>query len=359
MKSSHQFFCVIANGLERAVSMELNSLDLPSFPATGGVYTKISDLSVSKLTSLRTPTAIRWQLLNGRAVRSFSDFRRLLDETDWSVFPLCANVRLQVSTRKSKLNRSDILEDKAHRILRAILGNPKKGAPILPVTIRLFENKLWVSVALHDRPLHQRGWRRNNVKTPIRENWAQCLYWLTECNPTEAILDPFCGSGTLLIESGMSIANHPTFTSSPWVFDSWKVDWTPAKFEPTGVIPKVFGSDIYRPSVDKTEENARLANIDVQAAVANVRRLTRETFDRCPETGVVLCNPPYGMGSGHRTDAVYHWLGETHRNQFPGWRLYFIATDSRKAALVSKAAQSVAQFSNAGIPVTFYRVDSV
>ena len=86
-----------------------------------------------------------------------------------------------------------------------------------------------------------------------------------------------------------------------------------------------------------------------------MRSVTPQSFDNCPDTGIILCNPPYGMGSGRRTDAVYHWLGETHRHHFSKWELFFIATDSRKASLVSKTATSVAQFSNAGIPVTFYK----
>ena len=359
MNTLHQFFCVVANGLEQAVSMELDSLGLPAFPSTGGVYTKVSNSVVVQLTKLRTPTAIRWQLINGRAVRSLSDFRQLLDSVDWSVFPDNVNVRLQVRTRKSKLNRSDVLEEKANRMLRAILGKPREGAPVLPVLIRIFENRLWVSVALHDRPLHQRGWRQSNVKTPIRENWAQCLHWLTKSKPTDAILDPFCGSGTMLIEVGMCVENHQIFRESPWVFDSWSVEWTKALFEPSGESPKLFGSDRDELSVQKMRQNATVANIKVDAVVCDVRNLAPTDFDGCPEEGIILCNPPYGMGSGKRTDAVYHWLGQTHRNQFPNWRLYFIATDAKKAALVSKDAQSVAQFSNAGIPVTFYGVRSV
>ena len=143
------------------------------------------------------------------------------------------------------------------------------------------------------------------------------------------------------------------------MFDSWNVAWTKARFEPSGEGPKLFGSDRDEPSVKKTRQNATVANIEVGAVVCDVRNLTPADFDGCPEKGIILCNPPYGMGSGKRTDAVYHWLGETHRDQFPQWRLYFIATDSRKARLVSPNSQSIAQFSNAGIPVTFYRVHSV
>ena len=355
MNSSHQFFCVIANGLENAVAMELRSMGLPAFVSIGGVYTRVDSASVSILTRLRTPTAIRWQLLNGRAVRSLSDFRKLLGAIDWSVFPQNSNVRLHVSTRKSKLNRSDILEEKAQRILGAILGRERESAPILPVVIRMFENKMWVSVALHERPLHQRGWRSHNVKTPIRENWAQCLSWLAGCTGTEAIWDPFCGSGTMLIESGMRFANTPVFQTSPWLFDAWRVDWTVATFSSSKQWPRLLGSDRDAPSVEKTRHNSKCAGIPIETVVADVRSVTPKSFDDCPETGIILCNPPYGMGSGRRTDAVYHWLGETHRHHFSTWRLFFIATDARKATLVSKTATSVAQFSNAGIPVTLYQ----
>jgi len=355
MSNFHQFFCVVANGLEQAVAMELKGIQLPAYPSTGGVYTKVSDEEVYKLTTLRTPTAIRWQLINGRAVRSLSDFRKLLDSIDWSVFPKNASLKLRVTTRKSKLNRSDILEDKATRMLKAIVGPAQPDAPVLPVVIRLSENKLWVSVALHDRPLHQRGWRQSNVKTPIRENWAQCLNWLAGCTASETILDPFCGSGTMLIESGLRFTNAPIFTDSPWLFKTWKTAWDLATFNGSSNGPRLLGSDRDEPSVEKTRSNASGLKLTVDAIHKDVRQLRPSDWDDCPDIGVILCNPPYGMGSGNRTDAVYHWLGETHRNHFPEWRLFFIATDAQKSALVSKTATSVAQFSNAGIPVTFYR----
>lgn len=350
-----QFFCVVANGLEAAVAMELESLDLPAYPAIGGVYTKALDVDVYKLTKLRTPTSIRWQLINGRAVRSLSDFRTLLDSIDWSVFPRNCAVQLSVSTRKSKINRSDILEEKAGRLLQAVLGKPKKEASMLPVVIRLFENKLWVSVTMHGRPLHQRGWRNQNVKTPIRENWAQCLLWLSGCTASTAILDPFCGSGTILIEAGRRFSNQSIFETPPWLFANWSVSWSEAKFDRALSCPVLLGADRDAPSVDKTRSNAHHSSIPLTAVVSDIRDLTRHSFETCPEAGVIVCNPPYGMGSGNRTDAVYHWLGETHRKHFADWSLYFIATDFRKASLVSSNVKSVAQFSNAGIPVTFYQ----
>ncbi len=354
MTTSHQFFCVIANGLEQAVQMELQSLGLPAYPSTGGVYTRLTDVEVSLLTQMRTPTAIRWQLLNGRAVRSLSDFRTLLDNLDWSVFPQGVDWKLKVSTRKSKLNRSDILEDKANRLFRSVFGKPQPNSSRLPIQIRVFENKLWVSVALHDRPLHQRGWRHQNVKTPIRENWAQCLLWLAGCTQSSPILDPFCGSGTILIEAGRRFANQPIFEGSPWIFSTWNTSWQEGRFTTTDV-PRLLGSDRDEPSVQKAKQNANQAKCTMNVVVSNVRKLTTEHFVDCPQTGIVVCNPPYGMGSGKKTDAVYHWLGETHRTYFAGWELYFIATDPHKARLVSKTASSVAQFSNAGIPVTFYK----
>jgi 23S rRNA G2445 N2-methylase RlmL len=312
------------------------------------------------LTQLRTPAAIRWQLINGKAVRSLSDFRNHLDSIKWGAFPKNAHAILRVTTRKSKLNRSDILRDKAERFFKVVLGVPsEEGAP-LHIHIRIFENKLWVSVSLHDRPLHQRGWRTANVKTPIRENWAQCMLWLAECTSDETIVDPFCGSGTILVEAGRRFGNCPTFVTSPWVFNDWDMDWTVAKWDTTPEksthVGGLFGSDRDGFSVEKTRRNAEKSGVQVEIVESNIRSLTPNMFTNLPETGVIVCNPPYGMGSGRKTDAVYHWLGEVYRTHFSTWRLYFIATDSHKAKLVSKEAKSIAQFSNAGIPVTLYRV---
>ncbi len=355
MSQSHQFFCVIANGLERAVALELESKGLPAHVSTGGVYTRATDERVHLLTEMRTPTTIRWQLINGKAVRSLSDLRKHLDSIDWSVFPKNANVQVKASTRKSKLNRSDIVEEKTIRFLKAVLGFPKADASPLMVQVRIFDNKLWVSVALHERPLHQRGWRQSNVKTPIRENWAQCLLWLAELDQYQTLLDPFCGSGTFLIEAGLRFASRNPFQSSPWVFQNWRVSWGESNWNTAPSTCRLLGADRDLPSVEKTRVNAKGVSVEVETVACTVRELTPRNFVDCPVQGMIVCNPPYGMGSGRRTDAVYHWLGQTHRQHFADWPLFFIATDVYKAQLVSKTATSVAQFSNAGIPVTFYR----
>lgn len=353
---SHQFFCSIANGLESAVQMELAELGLPAYPSIGGVYTRVEDSQVGLLTRLRTPTSIRWQLINGRAVRSLSDFRRMLDGIDWSVFPTGSPMRLTVRTRKSKLNRSDILEDKATRFFASVFGRVDKSLYELPVIIRMFENKMWVSVALHSGMLHQRGWRQSNVKTPIRENWAMALGYLANHQLDEPILDPFCGSGTMLIESGLRHMQSPVHSVSPWIFEGWGMNWTRSSTVP--VVPqtcRLLGADRDAPSVQKTLHNATQSGVSVQAIQCDVRYLTPAHFENCPDSGLILCNPPYGIGSGRRTDAVYHWLGETWRNYFPNWRLYFVATDGHKAALVSETAEYVTEFSNAGIPISLYK----
>lgn len=353
---SHQFFCSIANGLESAVQMELTEIGLPAYPSTGGVYTRVEDVQVGLLTRLRTPTSIRWQLVNGRAVRGLSDFRRILDGIDWSVFPKGSPIRLTVRTRKSKLNRSDILEDKAARFFTSVFGPADSSMQEIPVIIRLFENKMWVSVALHSGMLHQRGWRQSNVKTPIRENWAMALAYLANHQSDEAILDPFCGSGTMLIESGLRHMRSTVHSGYPWIFEEWGTNWTlPTTASVAPQSCRLLGADRDAPSVQKTIQNAMQSGVTLQAVECDVRHLTPAHFENCPESGLILCNPPYGIGSGRRTDAVYHWLGETWRTHFPNWRLYFIATDGHKAALVSESAEYVTEFSNAGIKVGFFK----
>ena len=352
---THQFFCVIAIGLERALVLELQEKGLPAFVSEGGVYTRVSNEQVAILTTLRTPTAIRWQLINGRAVRGLSDVRNHIDRIDWGVFPKGSPFQLKVSTRKSKLNRSDVLEEKAGRILRAILGPPDVEMTSLPIHIRVFENKMWISVSIHEGLLHQRGWRGQNVKTPIRENWAMALAYLAEHQPNEPILDPFCGSGTMLIESGRRMQSVIPHMNGPWNFMNWRTAWSVASLSVQSQSVRLFGSDRDEISVKKTTENALQAGVELEVVQSDIRDLTSKLFENLPSEGLILTNPPYGIGSGRRTDAVYHWLGETWRNHFSDWRLYFIAKDDVKAQLVSKTAERVTRFSNAGISVGFFK----
>ena len=172
------------------------------------------------------------------------------------------------------LSRGDIISDKARRILKAILeSDAGQSAAIFRINIRVSENKLWISTPLHSTLLHRRGWRQENVRTPLRENWAAALLTVAGWEPNEPLVDPFCGSGTILIEAGRKAAGLPAHVEAPFGWSPWYENSHSPFQSSTQQRSAIFGSDKHELS-QKAHINATSAQADVHLRVADIRQLT-------------------------------------------------------------------------------------
>ena len=350
---NNHWFASISVGLEPVLQKELQSLGFDqtriepggvSFYATWDTVQRFSPF-------LRTPSTLRLQLLRGKPVHKLSDLRHHLNAIEWSKYltsGVLADVR--VSCKRSKLNRSDIVTEKIERILRAILNSD--SGPTLPFVVRIFENKLWLSAQLHSQLLHKRGWRTEQVRTPLRENWAAALLSIANWHPEEPLLDPFCGSGTILIEAARQAAQRPAHLRSPYEWRHWLPSVPTIIPEAMAVSARLFGSDRDAVSVAKAKRHAKSAGVDVSFTQADIRNVSAPTT-----SGLVIANPPYGIRSGRKTDAVHHWFGKRLQDDFQRWRVLFLSPSRHKARLVHPEAQRITQFSNGGIPVGVYAWD--
>ena len=350
-----QCYCSIVPGLETALLQELQSQNLVGHLQKGGVYCTISIEQLPILCALRTPTSIQWQVINGQACRSLSDFRQKLNSIAWAeYFPQGAQVQIQVTCKESKLQRSDILMDKAQRFFQVVLKSTKEG-PLLPLVIRIRNNQMWVGVRLHKGLLHKRGWRQEQVRTPLRENWAMCLLEMANWQVGTPLIDPFCGSGTIAIEAALKAQGRPPFFQNPFLMQDWGWNLSFSSKQPISKsISAIYAADKDANSVQKAQRNAKNAGVEVHFAVQDIKE--GHSIAPTEPTGIILCNPPYGKKSGRNTDAVYHWLGKWHQEHYPDWPLYFLTTDVHKSKLVNPQVEIVGQFSNGGLLVYIAKV---
>jgi putative N6-adenine-specific DNA methylase len=147
--------------------------------------------------------------------------------------------------------------------------------------------------------LHKRGYRRNSNAAPIKETLAAGIVDLARVRPDSVICDPFCGSGTILIEAALKALKiapgiNRRFAAEKWgVFspDIWREERTraidnvdrSAKF-------MAYGFDIDDDAVTLTLDNAHKAGIKSRI---NVEQADISKF-RQPDSSTVICNPPYG-----------------------------------------------------------------
>ena len=182
------------------------------------------------------------------------------------------------------------------------------GTIIFPETgaaypIRVFIKKDLVTAAIDTtgESLHKRGYRKYKVAAPIAENLAAGLLSLTPWKPGRILVDPFCGSGTFLIEAAMISANIAPGLAREFTAQSWtnlipETLWEEVRQELREEIDLTVpcdlqGYDIDRDAIYAARENAKLAGVErmIHFQVRPVNELSH-----AKPNGFLITNPPYG-----------------------------------------------------------------
>lgn len=147
--------------------------------------------------------------------------------------------------------------------------------------------------------LHKRGYRKNSNAAPIKETLAAGIVDLARVRPESIVCDPFCGSGTLLIEAAMKALKIPVGINRRFAAEKWEsMDSRIWQEERSKAIENVdrsasfegIGFDIDDSAVALTLDNAHKAGIKSRL---KIRQADITKFQQ-PDDSVVICNPPYG-----------------------------------------------------------------
>ncbi|MFO7635728.1 MAG: class I SAM-dependent RNA methyltransferase [Clostridia bacterium] len=179
--------------------------------------------------------------------------------------------------------------------------------------------------------LHKRGYRRYNVTAPISETLAASLIGISYWNRSKPFLDPFCGSGTFVIEAAMMAKNiapgrNRPFDSCKWPFIGetvWKKHYEEAyDLETDHPVGLLSGSDIDGNALEYCALHAQAAAVD---DVVSFRRCDVKDIQKTKDYGVIICNPPYGkrlLGHADVTD-LYREMGKKF-SEYDTWSKYII-----------------------------------
>ena len=197
---------------------------------------------------------------------------------------------------------------------------PENGA-VRKIRFTIMKNIFTLTLDTSGDGLHKRGYRKESNAAPIRETLAAGLVDLARVRAGDTVVDPFCGSGTILIESAMKALNiapglNRHFSGENFPFLPKSV-WNNAREEARSLIKtdadfSGIGFDIDESCVELTRQNARLAGVDKYITVKK-RDIRDFSF---PETPVkIITNPPYGERMLELSDAreLYRIMGERLR----------------------------------------------
>jgi putative N6-adenine-specific DNA methylase len=215
-------------------------------------------------------------------------------------------------------------------------------SPDLRVNLHLAKNHATVSLDASGEPLDRRGWRLNRNDAPLRETLAAAIMLHTGWDGTVPLLDPMCGSGTLLLE-GTSIAlSQPAGAVREFGLMRWR-DFDRKLWEQVlreeqanaieSLAVPVLGYDQDPKAIIACRENARRAGLAYQVAFD---RKSFEDAEPCGHQGVLVINPPYGVRMGEREllEPLYRKIGEVFKRRFTGWTAYLLASDLELAKKV-------------------------
>jgi 23S rRNA (guanine2445-N2)-methyltransferase / 23S rRNA (guanine2069-N7)-methyltransferase len=265
---------------------------------------------------------------------------------------LCNAVRASIAnTRFATLRLKDAVAD---RFTAAFGLRPNVDTRHPDITLHLYiqGSRASISMDLAGESLHKRGYRLQGDQAPLKETLAAAIVHLSGWPFRDAsappLIDPMCGSGTLLIEAALMHGDiAPGVFRNRFGFQGWRGhdealwrrlrDEALEKAEQAQALPwpSIVGYDASRSAVAAAIENINRAGLKgiVHVEKRELSRFTRPSARDLDTPGFVLSNPPYGrrLGSGDSVRFLYACIGRKIREQLPGWRSAFLTAEDARA----------------------------
>ncbi|RAP34814.1 RNA methyltransferase [Candidatus Marinamargulisbacteria bacterium SCGC AAA071-K20] len=361
----------VAMGLESVLSRELKNLGYENLRVDNGKIefdAELQDICKTNLW-LRTAGRIFLKIAEFKATTFDELFEKTkkLHWSDWigkdDYFPVT-----KVSSRKSILFSKS---DSQAIVNKAVAESLKKSYKVdtlpetggeFPIRIQIENDMVVLSIDTSGDGLHKRGYRSHMNAAPLRETLAAALILLSRWNPEEdALMDPMCGTGTLLIEAGLIAKNIAPGLKRKFISEYWRA-LSPEIWEKErslareqikhDVKPRILGSDIDSGVLSIARENIAIAGLDD----IFVQTLDMEDSSSRYERGKVITNPPYGERLGDREDAekLYKKMGKSFRKNFKGWHYYVLTSNEEFETMFGKRCTRKRKLFNGSIRCDFY-----
>lgn len=238
--------------------------------------------------------------------------------------------------------------------------------PDLLVNVHLHRELATVSIDLSGDSLHMRGYRKESVAAPLKENLAAALLlkcgWPRIAAQGGSFVDPLCGSGTLVIEAAMMAGEvAPGLLRDHWGFlgwlkhdqQLWEETLAQARVRRNAARdsgPVILGYDRDTKAVLSAQLNARTAGI-APAVRIEPRALEQNTLPMGLTPGLVVTNPPYGerLGDAETLGPLYKSLGDWLKSHCLHWHAGVITDSSDLGRQIGIRAGKINAFYNGAL----------
>ncbi|MEF9954871.1 MAG: class I SAM-dependent RNA methyltransferase [Clostridium sp.] len=230
-----------------------------------------------------------------------------------------------------------------------------------PLRVFLYKDQVTVALDTSGESLHRRGYRQLTSKAPITETLAAALILLTPWNKDRILVDPFCGSGTFVIEAAMIAANMAPGMNRSFLSEEWsnlipKKHWYDAMDEADEMVDcsvevDIQGYDIDAEIIKAARENAKKAGVD---HMIHFQQREVKDLSHPKKYGFIITNPPYGERIEDKKDlpALYTQIGERFR-ALDSWSMYLITSYEDTERCIGRKADKNRKIYN-GMMKTYY-----
>ena len=229
------------------------------------------------------------------------------------------------------------------------------------IQFSVMKDKVTLMIDTSGDGLHKRGYRRIANAAPLKETIAAAMVTMSYWKFEYPLCDPFCGSGTIPIESAMFKRNIAPGLTRSFSAQNFKfIDsslWAQAKEEAQSLkraLPlEIYASDIDAETVEIARENAKIAGVD-DAISFSV--MPAQNFSSKTRYGSVICNPPYGerLGDIQECEKLYSEIGKTF-SRLPDWSYYIIASNEKFEDFFGRKADKRRKLYNGMIKCNIYQ----
>ena len=359
----------VASGLEGVLKKELTRLGYPTLPAINGAITIEGDCETIARCNLNLRTADRVYIkLAEFPATSFDQLFEGVSGINWENFiEVDGKINVNGKCVKSKLFS---ISDSQRIIKKAIAKRlcAKNGLNSLlecgrtySVEFSIFKDVASILLNTSGAGLHKRGYRDMVGIAPIKENMAAGLVLLSDYYWQKPFADPFCGSGTIAIETAKIALNIAGGIGRTFDFNYWK-----------GFNPKYF-ERVFQEAKDKEERNRKIeifaSDIDKKAVTLCKRHEERAglkgvikftqsdvyNFNCSLSDGTIVTNPPYGerVYDKEQAEECYKSLRKTY-DRLDNWSLFAITSEKRFEKIFGKKCDRDRKLYNSNKECRFY-----
>jgi len=372
LPSPEIFFAACAPGLEPVLHEEVRALRLArSERQVGGVRFE-GTLADARRANLELRTAVRVLRRLTRFHAADGDaLYAAVRELPWErLVPEGGTLRVDAQSSESALDHTLFIEQRvkdavvdALRERRGARPDVSKDDPDVPLHVHVFRDRCTLALDTSGDSLHLRGWRRFQGRAPLAETLAAGLVLSSGWDRRAPLVDPFAGSGTILVEAALwALDVAPGLSRERFAFRRWpdhdETAWQAQRAAAQArrrALPKLalLGFEADRATVDGARENLAAAGV-----AENVTLECARAQDWQPRRGWnawIVTNPPYGHRVGERggergdVAGLYRAFGALLRERCAGYRLALLSGDTQLTQALGLAPLRRSALKNGGL----------